>query len=109
MSQSSLFPEPSGDELAREAIARVEDHADGDWMRAAVRAVRRLAATGQPFTTDDVWPLLDSQDASTHERRAMGAVIRKLVAVGAIRKTGRYVKSNRAVCHSNPKAEWVGR
>lgn len=91
---------------AQEAIDRVEAHADKDWRRLATQAFRVVLLTHDQFTTDDVWNLLDREHVHTHDRRAMGAIVREFSRSGAIVSTGDYVKSKRVECHSRPVAVW---
>jgi len=90
-----------------EAIAQVEANADREWKTAALNAVRWLAANRVEFTSDDVWRLLPHQSAATtHEPRALGAVMRKAARDGLVRKTDRVVNSTRVECHARPVAVW---
>ena len=92
-----------------EAIARVEGHADDDWKAAAYDAVVWLAERRPEFTTDAVWAVLARRDpdAATHERRAMGAVMRRAQADKIVQATERYHVSIRVECHGNPKRVWA--
>lgn len=101
----------SGDETRRvtqAAIDRVEEAAHEEWLDAAASAVAALAATGRPFTTDDVWARLEDVDVETHEPRAMGAVVRAATRDGLIARTGEFRESERVAAHRNPKAVWIG-
>lgn len=96
-----------GRRLRDEAIAQVDEHANPDWKDDAYAAVVQLTETMSEFTTDDVWySLKDSQRGATHERRAMGAIMRKAARAGLIEPTERYLTSTRAICHSAPKRVW---
>lgn len=90
------------------AIERVEAHADADWKAAAFEAVVWLAERRAELTTDGVWAALDrlDPDAATHERRAMGPIMRQAVREGVIEATDRYHISVRPECHGNPKRVW---
>ena len=91
------------------ALARVDAAAAQEWKRLANLAVHALAASAKPFTTDEVWELLAGYpDASTHEPRALGAVMAAHCRRGLIRKTGRQVPTKRAASHARPLSEWVG-
>lgn len=85
------------------ALAQVEANAPADWKNAASAALARLAATGAPFTTDDVW----AQVPQPQEPRALGALIRAAARAGAIRRVG-WRESSRPECHSRPVAMWSG-
>jgi hypothetical protein len=92
--------------LLDDAIKQVELHADGVWLAEADAAVDVLAAAGINFTTDDVWQKLT---ATTHEPRAMGAVMLRAVRDGLIESTGQWSESTRRVAHNRPLRVWVGR
>ncbi len=86
------------------ALKRVEDNAPADWKFRAERAVRRLAAEGEPFTTDDVWKLVGTPP----EPRALGAVMVAVRRSGGIVPTGEFRRSNRPECHKRDVKVWVG-
>lgn len=90
-----------------QALATVADHADHRWTVAARRAVAHVAASGRPFTTDDVWAELGADaGVSTHERRALGAVMRWAVKRGICEPTDDYRPSTRPECHKRPVRVW---
>jgi hypothetical protein len=89
-----------------ESIKKAGQHADPAWMQQALRAVHHVAGTRSRFTTDDVWALLDQ---TTHEHRAMGAVMRHARAAGWCTPTGEYQQSSRDVAHGRPVRVWSGR
>jgi hypothetical protein len=88
------------------AIDQVERNADDEWREAAAEIIMRLAQTRSVFTTDDVWEQLVLAGYTTHEPRAMGAVMRASARMGVICKTDRVVNSRRAQCHARPVAVW---
>lgn len=85
------------------ALARVDAGAPAEWKDAARAVLARLAASGEPFTTDDVWALV----AHPPEPRAIGALIRTAAQAGRIRRVGWKV-SERPECHCRPVAMWEG-
>lgn len=89
-----------------EALERVDKHADRSWKEVALDVVRHLAATRETFTTDDVWRELEKHSVSTHEPRAIGAVMRSCASSGMIRNTKRAVESTREECHRRPVTIW---
>lgn len=97
---------PTGDELRDKALAQVERAADDAWKEAAHEAGLRVAGRMYELTTDDVWEEMRGTEASTHENRAMGAVMQRLRREGVIAPTDRHRKSVRPECHSNPKRVW---
>lgn len=101
--QPSLFDD--GERARDEALTRVTDHADPAWLKAAADVILALPA-GTEWTTDQVWARLVTSGVSTHEPRALGAVVRRLALAGQIAKTGRYVPSARPECHARPIPIW---
>jgi len=110
--QGDLFadpaPQPTGPQLRDEAIARVDANAHQRWKVAAMEAVQAVAAMRDTFTTDDVWAVLGGFDVSTHELRAMGAVMQTAKKRGLIRATSDFRMSTRPECHARPVRVWVG-
>lgn len=94
-----------GDLFRDEAIDRVEENADREWMNWALFLIRLIAGQSSVLTSDDVWESLLGYN-TTHDNRAMGAVMRKAQTNGWIEPTDRVVKSTRAVCHSRPIRVW---
>lgn len=89
---------------ADQAIQTADEHADPEWRDAALAAGRRAAARLDLLTSDDV--RREIQGASTHEPRALGAVMRALAKEGIIVATDRYVKSGRVEAHDRPMRCW---
>lgn len=85
------------------ALARVEAGAPADWKTAAEAVLAGLAATGKPFTTDEVWAMLPQPP----EPRALGALMRHAARAGKIRRVG-WRASSRPECHCRPVAMWTG-
>lgn len=88
MVELDLFVEPpprvdAVREVREAAIDTAEAGADREWKKAALAAVRRLAARGRPFSTAHVWTEM-GEAAPVREPRAMGAVIRMAYTVGII-------------------------
>lgn len=95
----------AGRARAAEAAERADEHADPAWRVAAMDAVRSLLP-GTEFTTDDVWARIPD-GVTTHEPRALGAVMVQMAAAGEIVKTDRVRESRRPEAHANPKAVWI--
>lgn len=85
-----------------EAIARVARTTPPVWARRTREVVLRLARTGKPFTTDDVWKRVKAPP----EPRALGAVMRDLQRAGKIRPRLEWVQSSRPECHARPVRVW---
>lgn len=95
-----------------EGVARAEAHADAEWFELAKRVVYAMSvASTREFTADDVWEVMELRypDATTHEPRAMGAVMRHAARAGWVRSTGRYVPGRRKVGHGHPTRVWASR
>lgn len=93
---------------AKRAIDQVEENADEQWFIFTTAIVQRLALSGRRFTTDDVWSVLAKSGLTTHEPRAMGAVLRNASRDKIIVATGDYVRSERVECHARPIMVWRG-
>jgi hypothetical protein len=88
-----------------ETISRAGEHADPQWMNEALQVVHYLAGTRSTFTTDDVWQRMSQ---TTHEHRAMGAVMRDAQRRGWCIPTGEYRSSSRSEAHGRPVRVWRG-
>jgi hypothetical protein len=73
-----------------------------DWTTSALKAVAKVAKKRDRFTTDDIWPLVETTDSPT----AMGYVMREAAQRGIIKRTAQTVPSRRAVSHSRPVRVW---
>ena len=87
-----------------------ERNANATFIEIAMSAGTHLANQGVPFTSADIRDLMEKKfpTLSTHDDRALGAVMRKLSSNGTIRPTGRYVNSKRTRNHNRPLREWEG-
>lgn len=102
-SELTLFDDPQA--VTEEAIQRVEDHAAPTWLEEAYNAGVGLARIRSDFSSDDIWQWMEDYypDVTTHEPRAMGAVIRSLKRNGIIAVEPKcYVKSARVQSHLRP-------
>lgn len=105
--QTSLFDAVEAARRRDHAIALVEQHADGDWMSVAARAIKIIAGGRDQFTTDAVWALLDAWGAfPPHEERAMGAAMRAAARDGLCVATTEHRLSSRPACHRRPIRVW---
>lgn len=90
----------------REALQRVEEHADPDWKTFALETIRLVAETRYEFTTDEIQELLDIAPVQTHEPRALGAVMIQAARLGLIAQTDRFITSKSVRRHRAPKRVW---
>jgi hypothetical protein len=92
-----------GQALRDEGMARVTD-ASGEWDRKVVdHAIRFVASQGQPFSANDVRPLLPEGLRPA----LLGARFRTAALHNVIRRIG-YVPSTDPGTHAHPIALWVG-
>jgi hypothetical protein len=91
---------------ANEAIGRVYDHADPQWLAAAGECLWRRSRMNQHFTTDEVMEDIAVMGVATHDPRALGPVVKRFISKGVIVHTGEYVKSRRR--HGSPIPVYVG-
>lgn len=73
---------------ADEAIKRVDDNAEKAWKHAAAEIVWELSKIRSGFTTDDVMEDLDRSGIVTHDNRALGPVMRRMIRSGVIHEIG---------------------
>lgn len=97
-------------ELAkREAVTRVEQHADPDWKEYALATVKRVAMRYKEFTTDKVLDEMTDAPVTTHELRALGPVMSAAARRGYIVATDKFVTSTSVTRHRAPKRVWQSR
>jgi hypothetical protein len=110
MNQPSLFDEPLAIALAEQAIERVGLNADQLWAIEALKVVEMLSIERHDFTTDDVWEWMNQlhPTMTTHEPRAMGAIMRRASQSRLCVPTERYINSMRPECHRRPLRVWKG-
>lgn len=95
----------AADAAATEKIAQAVDHADQDWLAMADILLRQAARLGIDFTTDEVMEQLAASGVTTHEPRALGGVVRRLIRSGVIVQVG-WTRSRRR--HSSPIPVYCG-
>ena len=88
-----------------EALVRVERNAHEVWKDVALEAVYQAALVNGKFIVDEVWRYMPS-GVSTHELRAMGAVMQKAVKAGWITGTGEYRSSAKVTTHKGLRHVW---
>lgn len=92
-------------DLRDQAIEKVAENANAQWMKDASWAVLMMAYKGGEFTTDDIlaaYPQLEG----VREPRAWGAIMRQAAVGKTIVATGRYKASTRRKSHARPKMVW---
>lgn len=94
-----------GSYLRDASIDQVEEHADPDWMSSALVAARQVCTDHAEFTTDHIWERLANVEAP-HEKRAVGAVMRRVKRNGWAIPTDRTRPSARPESHARPVRIW---
>lgn len=81
-----------------------------EWTETTARFVRALASTGQPFTTDEVWHMLDEHcPVKAPNPKAMGGLmLRMRNREHVIVPMFTYYATIRPQSHSAPKQCWLG-
>ncbi len=93
-----------------EGMAKATSHAHAEWKDEFRQAVRDLAATYVPFTSEDVLSEtgLPSGQIGKDMNNAVGALMNGQARQGVMRKTGRRVLSRRPSSHAAELTEWIG-
>lgn len=87
------------------AIQKVETHANDEWKQSAFAAVEKTAREAEAFIVDSVW-LRMPEGSSTHEGRAMGAIMQKAQREGLIAPTNDFRPSFDKTHHACPRRVW---
>ena len=97
-------------EARREAdsiIKAIDNGQDSDWIRNALRVLRKIGPRLGMFTSCDIWNTLEGLEIiAPNEPRAMAAVITKAKQFGWIKSTGMWRTSSRKVNHGRPVRVW---
>jgi hypothetical protein len=72
----------------RNHIQTSTEHADPQWRKAALSAIRRVARKREKFTSADVLEALERSKSQTHDLRALGGVLTKARNLGLIENAG---------------------
>jgi hypothetical protein len=75
------------------AINKGLDHADVQWREMALGCVLEIAKQRKEFTMNAVRHLVDQSPIKTHDKRAMGGVIKKARSLGWVKSTGQSIVS----------------
>ena len=105
--QLNLFDYDSGRHARNAAIGQVEKNARNEWLETAKDAVYKTARDKPEFIVDEIWKKMPVEaEVTTHDKRAMGAVVNWAVKEKYITGTGRYMPSGRITSHSVPRQIW---
>ena len=88
-----------------EAIRRVNANAEPDWKTLAVEIGHELARSRFNFTSEDISDRIPAH-ITTHEPRAMGAVMTRLRKAKVISPTDEFVMARSRVGHGRPSRVW---
>lgn len=105
--QSAFNMEP-GAAARDEAIKRVTAHAAVGFIAAARVALEKCCFTMETFTTDEIWALIP-EGITTHEPRAMAAIMRFAERNNWASPLDQYRPSVRPEAHAGPKRVWRSR
>lgn len=102
-----LEPAPTAtpERLRDEGMAAADRAAPVEWRQAVDDTISRLAALGEPFTSDDVSEF--TGDCPNGSQGAMGARFSAAVTRKLIRAVGKR-PSKRPTVHNHKVTEWVG-
>ena len=95
----------AGAQRRDDALARVTRKADPEWIEAARTAIRKTATELSEFIVDHVFERMNFA-LSTHDDRAIGALIREAARDRIIERTERFIPSFRASHHACPRRVW---
>lgn len=91
-------------ELTDKAIEEGYDAANAEWRAMALEQVYRVALRKEEFTANDVRDLVENSPLKTHDKRAMGGVMKTAQKMGWIHPSGRSIPSK--VGHLVPILIW---
>lgn len=100
-----LFDLDVGRRLRDLGIDQADGAADPAWSAAALLAVHDCAKALPEFICDEVWKYIPA-GFDTHEKRAMGGVIKWAVRLEWIEGTGDYRQTRRKASHATPRQIW---
>lgn len=101
---ADITPRRDGEREKQVGVARANGAASPPWKAAWDGAIEKLAAAGEPFTSDDVRVIAGGP---TDHPNAAGARFLAASRRGLIRSVG-YRPSDRASLHRHPLTLWVG-
>jgi len=92
----------------RLGMARVYRAADPHWKQCMIECAKEVAQRKPIFITDDIVELCRDKhpNATTHEKRAIGPLMREVCRLGYCIPTQDWVQSAQAQCHRRPMLVW---
>jgi hypothetical protein len=97
-----------GSDGKREGMDRAERHADPYWWSCMLESGREVALRMAYFNTDNVVRHCREHhpNATTHEPRAIGPLMRELARLGVCERTADTADSTQAQNHKRPMRTW---
>jgi hypothetical protein len=97
-----------GSDGKREGMARAERSADPYWWSCMLESGREIALRKPYFFTDDVvgWCKEHHPNATTHEQRAIGPLMREMARREICEPTQDWVQSSQRQNHRRPMQVW---
>jgi len=98
----------AGEEGKKSGMDRAERAADTYWWQCMLESAKAVAERKPYFFTDDIvrWCQYNHPNASTHEHRAIGPLMRQVFILGYAVPTQDYVPSEQPQCHRRPMRVW---
>jgi hypothetical protein len=92
----------------REGMDRAERHADPHWWAAMLESGKEVALRKPFFFTDDIVKYCSEHhpNATTHEHRAIGPLMRELARMEVCEPTQDWVPSSQKQNHKRPMQVW---
>jgi hypothetical protein len=92
----------------RDGMDRAERNADQHWWACMLESGREVALRKQYFSTDDIVAYCREHhpNATTHEHRAMGPLMRELARMEVCVQTQDWAPSSQGQNHSRPLRVW---
>ena len=97
----------SGEKLKRRGMHAAYFNEPEAWRVAAMIVISELTAACAQFTSDDVHAAVTARIGEPHHPNVWGALTRKAVNAGVMKRTGRIVPSTRSSRHSNMIPEYA--
>ena len=97
-----------GDPGKRDGMDRAERSADPHWWQCMLECGKLVAAHKPVFITDDLVTICRvlHPNATTHEHRAIGPLMRELCRLGYCERSEDTVESRQKVNHARPMRVW---
>jgi hypothetical protein len=97
-----------GERGKRAGMDQAQEAANAHWWQCMLECGKIIAKRKPYFITDDIVRLCRSRhpNARTHEKRAIGPLMRELCNLGCCVTTNSWIKSTQTQCHRRPMMLW---